>query len=183
MQPIDQFCRAAEAAGTILFKCKDSAEAAAYIAEQAAGDLFLPVSSSCTRAKLSDQLLAAGLNLLPGERARVATAAAGVTSACFAIADTGTLVLESTPEDVRLASTLPPRHFVLLDRGKVVADGLAAVEPLRRMHQQQPRNYVAYITGPSRTADIERVLTIGVHGPKQLFVLLLDNWSNDLLEM
>ena len=51
------------------------------------------------------------------------------------------------------------------------------------MHQRDPRNYVAYISGPSRTADIERVLTIGVHGPKELFILLVPGLSADLLEM
>ncbi|NOY12674.1 MAG: lactate utilization protein [Deltaproteobacteria bacterium] len=177
------FCAAAEAAGAVLVECKSSAEAAARIAELADGAVLLPVSASCERAQLAEQLQAAGVSLSAVDRTQAAAAAAGVTSACFAIADTGTLVLESTAEDVRLASTLPARHFVLLDRRKIVADGLAAVEPLRRMHQQQPRNYIAYITGPSRTADIERVLTIGVHGPKQLYILLLDNWSSDFLEM
>ncbi len=178
-----QFCVAAEASGAVLLECKSVADAVAYIAKEAQGDALVPVSASFARVDFAGQLRKAGVNLLAVDRTQAADAAAGVTSACFAIADTGTLVLESTAEDVRLASTLPTRHFVVLDRSKIVTDGLAAVEPLRRMHQRDTRNYIAYITGPSRTADIERVLTIGVHGPKELHVLLLADWSSDLLEM
>jgi len=183
MPLLKQFCSAAAAAGAVLIECKNRQEAVAYIAEHAQGGVLLPVSASLERAELSPALLAAGVELLPVARKQAELATAGVTSACFGIADTGTLVLESTPEDVRLASTLPTRHFAMLDRSKILADGLAAVGPLRKMHQQNPRNYIAYITGPSRTADIERVLTIGVHGPKELYILLLDDWSADLLEM
>ena len=82
-----------------------------------------------------------------------------------------------------MATTLPPKQFALLDPKKIVADGLEAVNPLRQLHQRDSRNYVAYVTGPSRTADIERVLTIGVHGPKELFILLVPGLSDDLLEM
>lgn len=183
MDLIKQFCVAAEAAGAVLVECAGPAEAASRISEQGAGGVLLPVSPSCERGGLGQRLEAADVDLLPVDRSKAAEGAVGVTSASFAIADTGTLVLESNAEDVRLASTLPAHHFVLLDRSKVVADGLAAVEPLRRMHQRTTRNYIAYITGPSRTADIERVLTIGVHGPKRLTILLLDGWSDDLLEM
>lgn len=178
-----QFLAAAEASGAVIVDCTDVAAAMTYIQEHAGGSVLVPQSQSMQRAGVAGKLQDAGLELLEVARPQAADAAAGVTSACFAIADTGSLVLESTPEDVRLASTLPTRHFVLLDKRKVVADGLAAVEPLRRMHEASPRNYIAYITGPSRTADIERVLTIGVHGPKELYVLLLDGWSDDLLEM
>lgn len=183
MDLYQQFCTAAEASGARLVECKEVVDAVSFIREHADGDVLLPASVSCERVDLAAQLQKAKLNLLTVNRSQAASAAAGVTSASFAIADTGTLVLESTAEDVRLASTLPTRHFVLLDRSKIVADGLAAVDPLRRMHQRETRNYVAYITGPSRTADIERVLTIGVHGPKELYILVLDNWSSDLLEM
>ena len=183
MDLLKQFCSFAEAAGAVLVECKSPAAAVALMAEQIDGGVLLPVSASCERAKLAELLKSAGVNLLAVDRAHAADAVAGISSACFAIADTGSLVLESTAEDVRLVTTLPTHHYVLLDRSKVVADGLAAIEPLRRMHQQQPRNYIAYITGPSRTADIERVLTIGVHGPKQLTILLLENWSSDFLEM
>jgi L-lactate dehydrogenase complex protein LldG len=183
MELYQKFCAAAEASGAVLVECQHQDEAVDYIIKRSEGAVLVPDSVSCARIDLIGQLQKAGLALLPLNRAQAADAAAGVTSACFAIADTGTLVLESTPEDVRLASTLPTRHFVLLDRSKIVADGLAAVEPLRRMHQRDSRNYIAYITGPSRTADIERVLTIGVHGPKQLHILLVNDWSSDLLEM
>lgn len=183
MTLIDQLTLAAETAGAVVVPCADVAAAVTYICESGGHGLLVPVSTSMQRVDLAGQLAAAGGKLLPVARSHAAEAFSGVTSACFGIADTGTVVLESTAEDVRLASSLPTRHFVLLDKRKIVADGLAAVEPLRRMHQAQPRNYLAYITGPSRTADIERVLTIGVHGPKELHILLLDGWSDDLLEM
>ena len=98
----------------------------------------------------------------------------GMSGCNFGIADTGSIVLESTDEPTRLASTLPEQHFVLLDPKKIVADGIEAVAPLRDLHRLGPRNFIAYITGPSRTADIERVLTIGVHGPKELHIILLE---------
>jgi L-lactate dehydrogenase complex protein LldG len=107
---------------------------------------------------------------------------AGLSGANFAIAATGTVVLESSAEPTRLATTLPARHFVLLDPGKIVPDSRAAVPVLRQLHERLPQAFVAYITGPSRTADIERVLTIGVHGPKELHILLCAGMSADLLE-
>ena len=183
MDLLTQFQNAATAAGALVVECADVAAAAEHIAAQIDGSILLPPSPSVKRNDFAPQLEGAGVRMVPVTRETAATAVAGVTGACFAIADTGTLVLDSLPEDIRLASTLPPLHFILLDRRKLVADGLAAVAPLRQLHQQNPRNYVAYITGPSRTADIERVLTIGVHGPKRLHLLLLDGWSDDLLEM
>lgn len=183
MPLLKQFCEAAKTAGAAIVDCENQAQAVDYIVQHAGESLLLPTSPSCERHQLGTLLGDAGIPLLQVERGQAQQATAGVTSACFAIAETGTLVLDSLAEDVRLASTLPPQHFVLLDKRKIVADGLAAVTPLRQIHQQNPCNYVAYITGPSRTADIERVLTIGVHGPKQLHVLLMDNWSSDLLEM
>ncbi len=183
-QLIQRFSENAVNVGASVVAVDSVAAAAAYIAENVVGSLLLPAFSSASRFKLKAALKKAGVTIdTENFRSVAAQAEAGVTGVNFAIADTGTLVLESTSEDIRLATTLPPKQFALLDPCKVVADGLEAVKPLRQLHQRDPRNYIAYVTGPSRTADIERVLTIGVHGPKQLFILLVPGLSSDFLEM
>ncbi|WP_305043141.1 LutC/YkgG family protein [Geoalkalibacter sp.] len=158
-------------------------EAAAYISDQAGGLILVPPSPALERLDLAGALRKRGCDLASRDFRVVAPQApAGVSGANFAIADTGTIVLESTDEATRLATTLPERHFVLLDPRKIVADGLAAIPWVRRLQQRRPRSFLAYISGPSRTADIERVLTIGVHGPCELHILLLDGLSDDFLE-
>jgi len=183
-QVIEKFIAAARLVGTEVCSCASLAEAADYIAERLTGTLLLPVFSSSQRHGLVKTLTAAGIEVEESlSRETAPGAQGGLTGVNFAMADTGTLALESTAEDIRLATTLPEIQFALLDPEKILADSLLAVEPMRQLHQRDPRNYIAYVTGPSRTADIERVLTIGVHGPKQLHVLLVPNLSNDPLEM
>ncbi len=155
-----------------------------YVKQIATGPVMVPYFASGDRLGLAVALKTAGITLVENDlRQGAATAAVGVTGANFAFAATGTVVLDSTAEEIRLATTLPEHHVVLLDPAKILEDDLAAVPHLRTFHQNSPRNYLAYITGPSRTADIERVLTIGVHGPKRLHILLLSGLSNDPLEM
>jgi len=155
-----------------------------YVKQLATGSVMVPDFASAKRLDLTAALKTAGISLVENDlRQGAATAAVGLTGANFAFAATGTVVLESTSEDIRLATTLPEHHVVLLDPAKILEDDLAAVPYLRTFHQNSPRNYLAYITGPSRTADIERVLTIGVHGPKQLHILLFSGLSDNPLEM
>ncbi len=183
-QRVEQFREKAVNVGAEVIPCDSVAAAARFIAEQIDGTLLVPSFSSGRRFKLKAALKKAGVTVEVENFRHVAAAAeAGITGVNFAIADTGTLVLESTAEDIRLATTLPPKQFALLDPAKIVADGIEAVGPLRQFHQRDPHNYIAYITGPSRTADIERVLTIGVHGPKELFILLVPGISDDFMEM
>lgn len=178
------FLTAARKAGAEAVAFKVIQEVVDYLKERAAGTIVVPPSASSERFGLVGLLRAAGCTVADSDfRLNAVRAAAGVTGANFALADTGTVVLESTAESVRLATTLPERHFVLLDPRKIFTDGRAAVPLLRALHRHQPRNYLAYITGPSRTADIERVLTIGVHGPRELHILLLEGLSDDPLEM
>ena len=180
---LERFIAAAEKVGTCVIRDQDATAAATYIAGHLAGSLLLPASPSLQRLGLQTALEQAGVQLTTCDfRGQAAAAAGGLTGANFGIADTGTIVLESTDEALRLTSTLPEQHFVLLDPDKIVADGIAAVAPLRALHQREPSSFIAYITGPSRTADIERVLTIGVHGPKQLHILLVPGLSADLME-
>ena len=181
---LEKFTLAAQNVGAEVVAFDSVAAAADFIATKLTGSLLVPTFASGSRFNLPAALQNAGIAIeRENLRASAAQAEAGISGVNFAIADTGTLVLESTAEDIRLATTLPPKQFALLDVRKIVADGLAAVPPLRQLHQRDARNYIAYITGPSRTADIERVLTIGVHGPKELFILLVPGLSDDFLEM
>ncbi len=107
----------------------------------------------------------------------------GVTFCNFAMADSGTVVLESTDEDIRLATTLPEKHFVLVDPAKILEDNLAAAPIMARFHEGDEPRFIAYISGPSRTADVERVLTIGCHGPRELHILLVEGISEDFEEL
>ena len=103
-------------------------------------------------------------------REAAAGAKVGISEMDWALADTGTLVQDATEVEKRLVSTLPPIHVALVGTGQLLPD-LAAV--LGRI-QPSKAGYLAMITGPSRTADIERVLTIGVHGPLRLIVVFVD---------
>jgi L-lactate dehydrogenase complex protein LldG len=98
----------------------------------------------------------------------------GVTFADYAVANTGTLALVSGGERHRLASLLPPVHVCLLDPSLILPDLgalLRRVAELRHARGDLP-HALTLISGPSRTADIEHTVTTGVHGPRELHVLL-----------
>lgn len=181
---LSQFIEALQKVGGETVEVKSVADAATYIAARVTGKVLLPPQPSLERAALAEALAGAGVDLaMDSWRQHAAAAEAGITGVNFALADTGTLVLDSTSEALRLTTTLPEVHFALLDPDKILADSMTAVHYLRGFHERHPRNYLAYITGPSRTADIERVLTIGVHGPRQLHVLLMPGLSSDFYEL
>jgi L-lactate dehydrogenase complex protein LldG len=94
----------------------------------------------------------------------------GVSEMEWGLADTGTVVQDATDPALRLVSTLPEIHVALLPASRILP-GLADVVP-KLDPGRAP--YISFITGPSRTADIERVLTIGVHGPSRLVVVVHD---------
>jgi L-lactate dehydrogenase complex protein LldG len=99
---------------------------------------------------------------------------AGITGAQWAVAETGTLVLESDRERHRLASLVPPVHIAILEARNIrhtLGEILAIVS--ERGADALSRT-VTFVTGPSRTSDIELTLAIGVHGPGELHVVILD---------
>ncbi len=96
----------------------------------------------------------------------------GFTTADWGIAETGTLVMDSTPEDLRLATMLSEIHVAVLPENRIRWEALELAQELSNLQKTAPR-YLAFVSGASRTADIERVLTIGVHGPQELHVLIL----------
>ena len=97
----------------------------------------------------------------------------GVVRAAKGIAQTGTCIVVTDDESVRLDTMLPEVSVILLDRADILPD-LPSAAPFLRSEQTQGRaSYVSFITGPSRTADIERVSAIGVHGPLELHIVLI----------
>ena len=110
----------------------------------------------------------------------------GITGANVAIAESGTLVIVSNEGNARLVSTLPPVHVAVLGIEKIVPtldDASAVLKVLAKSATgQKMTSYVSFITGPSRTADIELSLTTGVHGPKELHIILLDNGRTRMRE-
>jgi L-lactate dehydrogenase complex protein LldG len=109
-----------------------------------------------------------------GMRSQLAGVDIGFSYADIGIAETGTLVLNCPSEELRIATMVCEYHICILRKSQIVADAFDAAERLDSFMQNAP-NYTAFITGPSRTADIERVLTIGVHGPLELHILLLED--------
>lgn len=101
----------------------------------------------------------------------VHTADAALTTARGGIAQTGSLILWPTPDEPRLMSLLPPIHVALLDEDSLT-DSLAETIVAQGWAGSMPTNAVL-ISGPSKTADIEQTLAYGVHGPKELIVLLV----------
>ena len=97
----------------------------------------------------------------------------GVARAAKGIAQTGTCIVVADDEKLRLETMLPEVSVVLLNRADILPD-LPSAAPFLRAEQTQGRaSYISFITGPSRTADIERVSAIGVHGPLELHIVLI----------
>ncbi len=158
-------------------------EAVAYIGSKTDGTTLVPSTALAAEFRLTELLHEEGVDVFRGDfRYAGQIPAAGVTFSNFAMADTGTVVLDSTDENIRLATTLPEKHFIFVDPATILPDNLAAIQPMNTLHSGHEPVFIAYITGPSRTADIERVLTIGCHGPRELHILIVNNISDDLLK-
>ena len=107
------------------------------------------------------------------DRERLLACDLGVTGAQWGIAETGTLVLDSEAEKHRLVSLVPPVHVAILDTDRILGTLGDALSTARGDDPDPIPRALTFITGPSRTADIELTLVVGVHGPKELHVILM----------
>ena len=118
---------------------------------------------------ISEILNSFGIELVSpnADKHEMATCDLGVTEADYLLPETGTLVLQSSAGKPRAVSLLPRVHLAIVRPEMLRAD----------MHQvfaeAKERHYLLFITGPSRTADIELTVTLGVHGPRSLYVWML----------
>lgn len=96
---------------------------------------------------------------------------AGITQCDALVAQTGSVLVTSRSAGGRGLSVLPPHHVVLARRDQMVADLPAAFALLKQKYGMDFPSMMSFITGPSRTGDIERILVLGAHGPKKLTIL------------
>lgn len=164
---VDQFQVAAEAVGAIVKRFTNLGDAVSHARGLAREE---PCCASFLPADIREAFGAIPFTS-PDQayRARLC-----ISYARAGIASTGTLLLDLTEPAERGATGLVPVHAVFLRASAIVSDLNAIKEELAGLLGGNGTTYNSLTTGPSRTADIERVLTIGVHGPKELHILLLE---------
>jgi L-lactate utilization protein LutC len=135
------------------------------------------------RLGLADLMAARSIKLLDYERLaklppadqrdECLAAGMGITSATFAIAETGTLVMVAEPGRERMASLLPPVHVAVIMADQIRPDLFAVFRELESAGFDRLASNITLITGPSKTGDLELRLTTGVHGPGQWHVIVV----------
>lgn len=115
------------------------------------------------------------LCLKSGLRKYLAGIDVGVSPARVGVAASGTCMVDTDNEDARLAGMISEINVIFLNKGEIYPDLPSIAEILRARMNENPATYTTLITGPSRTADIERVAAVGVHGPLELHIILLED--------
>ena len=143
-------------------------------------DVFadVPVDSALANLGLTVTTVAQGKDHSREElRQSIIAAGIGITGADYAVAETGSVVIHPRRGLSRLVSVVPPVHLAIV-RPQDLVETLDDLFLLRRLefHQNggEMGSYLNFITGPSRTADIEQTLVVGVHGPKEAHLVLLE---------
>jgi L-lactate utilization protein LutC len=184
--PVDRFAAEVTAVGGQAHVVEDAGQALAALASLL--ERYQPQTAICWQHPLlaalglGGLLSAQGIRSLssttlaplnePQQRVEMLAADIGITSATLAIAETGSLVMASTPERPRLASLLPPVHIAVIDATQILPDLFDLFDRLQTDGLDSIASNLVLITGPSKTGDIELKLTTGVHGPGQWHVIV-----------
>lgn len=170
---LDKFCKALEALNGKTHRASSPADARAYAERLLAGRQAVasnaPFLAQCGITSIAG--VSSGISDRVELRRLCAELPLGISSADYALADTGSLVMISSLEEARLVSLLPPCHLAVVPKERLLSglDELLTIlpEPAKRSSS------MVLITGPSRTADIEQFLVRGVHGPGEIHVVLV----------
>ncbi|KIO76075.1 hypothetical protein TH53_17250 [Pedobacter lusitanus] len=101
----------------------------------------------------------------------------GITMCEALIARNGSILLSNQNEAGRRLSIFPHHHIVIARTGQLVMDLKDGFQLIKNKYGSRIPSMISTVTGPSRTADIEKTLVLGAHGPKELFVFLIDDFS------
>lgn len=99
---------------------------------------------------------------------------AGVTGCEALIARTGSILLSSHQMEGRGLSIFPPAHVVVANVGQIVNDLKDGLKGLHEKYEKMPPSLITLVSGPSQTADIEKTLVKGAHGPSEIYLFLID---------
>lgn len=179
LSPVEMFCARLESVGghcTVVHDEREAARALTQIISELQSRVpakRIALSDAPLVSELARGLAVEELQICPPV-SELFSYDVGVTMAQAAIAETGTLVLESEKERHRLVSLLPPVHVAIIRSNDICLTIGDALKQLRGDEKEKMSRAITFITGPSRTADIELTLTVGVHGPKELYVIIVD---------
>lgn len=177
-QLVERFTSELEAVQGEIVRCGSMEEAGQKLAEliersqwQVIGSSDRPICRELAAGLAEEQVAWAKDGWDPNEMAELSV---GLVAAQRLIADTGTCLVESGTTEERLLCYLPPACVIIARAQQLVEHLPAAWEEIaRRTAEPERRGEFVLITGPSRTADIEKILILGVHGPKRLVVILV----------
>jgi len=124
--------------------------------------------SVCNRIGLPILKLTPGYNVMDFEKC-----SASITVCDCLVAQTGSVVVSSACTGGRAISVLPPHHIVIAKKEQLVPTMLDAIALVKNRYNGKFPSMISFITGPSRTGDIERILVLGAHGPKKLTIFLI----------
>ncbi len=126
----------------------------------------------CSESEIVKQLTAFGFAAFTARD--LAGCDASITSCEYLVARTGSIVLSSAQQSGRSASVYAPVHICLAYADQLVYDVKDALQLMKDKYAEQLPSVISFATGPSRTADIEKTLVVGVHGPREVYLFLME---------
>jgi L-lactate dehydrogenase complex protein LldG len=126
----------------------------------------------CVEQGLIDKLSASGLG--PFSKLVLSVCDVSVTTCEYLVARTGSIVMSSAQESGRTTSVYAPIHICIAYTSQLVYDIKDALKDLRIRYKTNLPSFITFATGPSRTADIEKTLVVGVHGPAEVYCFLVE---------
>lgn len=176
-EQVDLFRQNSEALKADFVVFDSLAEASAALAKLASGWKTVGIHRNPLLETLRPALEKAGVKLLftdnGYEKADLAACDAGITACECLVAQTGSAMVTSSTCGGRSLSVLPPHHIIIARREQLLPDLQAALTFAKQKFGGSFPSMMSFITGPSRTGDIERILVLGAHGPKNLTIFLV----------
>ncbi len=179
----EEFAMRAQNVAAKVFRVKTAVEAQSVIVDiikNSQAKKVVATNEILSSSGLRNTLASMNVELYTSQsdiRTHADTSDVGIAGVEFGIAETGSVCEDGFAIEQRLITTLPPISIVIMHSGNVVPTIAAAFETISKVFN---RGYLSFITGPSRTSDIERVLTIGVHGPSQLVIIAIDEDTREV---